>query len=213
VAKGRLTRANYNAIRDHLFDRIHKNGEQLKNDFPNILRKAIEAEVWTHFVDSEGMPFENLVDWLHHSFPNGASMGQGQHSITYEEALKLTEGASDVHRVLAETAPKTRDGRDRKSKTAKSEAVSSANNDIRRFATGKMTLSVRLAQEKPKFYDAYLRGDYKSITAAATAAGLLKDDLNLRRAKSAFRMMTAEQRQEFLQWMSTESAEKANPSQ
>ena len=31
-------------------------------------------------------------------------------------------------------------------------------------------LSVRLAQEKPKYYEAYLRGDYKSVTAAAIAS-------------------------------------------
>jgi hypothetical protein len=52
-------------------------------------------------------------------------------------------------------------------------------------------LSVRLAQEHPKFYEAYMRGDYKSVTAAAIAAGLLKDNGNMRRAKSAFRKMTA----------------------
>jgi hypothetical protein len=65
----------------------------------------------------------------------------------------------------------------------------------------KTILSVRLAQDKPKFYDAYLLGEYKSITAAATAAGILKDDVNLRRAKSAFRKMTAAQRKEFLAWV------------
>jgi hypothetical protein len=36
-------------------------------------------------------------------------------------------------------------------------------------------LSVRLAQEQPKFYENYLLGKYGSVTAAATAAGLLKD--------------------------------------
>ena len=35
---------------------------------------------------------------------------------------------------------------------------------------GTAVLSARLAQEHPKFYDAYMRGDYGSITAAATAA-------------------------------------------
>jgi hypothetical protein len=44
-----------------------------------------------------------------------------------------------------------------------------------------------LAQEKPKFYDAYLSGKYKTVTAAAIAAGILKNDINLRRAKSAYR--------------------------
>lgn len=110
----KLTRANFDAIRDHLFDRVHKNGEQLKNDFPNILRRAIEAEIWKQYVDAEGKPFDNLVDWLHYTFPNGASMGQGQHAISYEDALKLTEGAADVHRVLLEHTPRPKRGRPEK---------------------------------------------------------------------------------------------------
>lgn len=192
----KLTRANYDAIRDHLFDRIHKTGEVIKNDFPNTLRTAIEAEVWKQFTDFEGKPFANLVDWLHYTFPNGASMGQGQHAITYEEALKLTEGASDVHRVLAENAPKPKVGRPKSINAASTPHLIDRHNH-HKSATA---LSVRLAQEKPKYYDAYLRGEYKSVTGAATAAGLLKDNANLRRAKSGFSKLTAEERTEFLEW-------------
>jgi hypothetical protein len=65
-------------------------------------------------------------------------------------------------------------------------------------------LSIRLAQEYPKYYEGYLRGDYKSITASAIAAGLIKNNVNLRRAKSAFRKMTASQRKEFLDWIRLE---------
>jgi hypothetical protein len=79
----------------------------------------------------------------------------------------------------------------------------------RKKSTTTAVLSARLAQETPKFYDAYLNGDYKSITAAATAAGILKDDLNLRRTKSAYRKMTAEQRDEFLKWMKSPEAKEA----
>jgi hypothetical protein len=63
-----------------------------------------------------------------------------------------------------------------------------------------VVLKVRLAQEKPEYYEAYIRREYKSVTAAAAAAGLIKDDADLRRAKSAFRKMSASQRQELLEW-------------
>jgi hypothetical protein len=41
--KHKLTQENYNAMRDHLFDHMHKDGQQLKNVFPNstALRWAI----------------------------------------------------------------------------------------------------------------------------------------------------------------------------
>lgn len=196
----KLSQKNYNAIRDHIFDRIHKTGEQVKNDFPNLLRTAIETEAWKHFSDNEGKPFGNLVQWLEYTFPNGASMGVGRHALTYEEALKLTEGVEDVHRVLAKNAPVDHGGRPKKN--AQETSVSTP-----KFSRGSSkaanVLSVRLAQDKPKYYDGYLRGDYRTITAAAMAAGLLKDDLNLRRAKSAFRKMTETERAEFLKWMKT----------
>jgi hypothetical protein len=199
MRKAKLTEANYKAIRDHLFDRIHKTGQDAKNDFPNILRTAIETEAWKHFTDGDGKPFANLVAWLHYSFPLGLGMGQGRHVISYEDALQLTEGAPDVHRVLAQNAPKGKPGR---KKTCEREiAAPTQQFDRHRKPNGTAVLSARLAQEKPTFYEAYLRGEYKTITAAAMAAGLLRDDGNLRRAKSAFRKMTSEQRAEFLAWI------------
>lgn len=196
----KLTRANFDAIRDHLFDRIHKNGEQLKNDFPNTLRLAIKNEVWREFANAEGKPFDNLVDWLHFTFPSGVSMGQGQHAITYEEALVLTEGSKDVHRVLAENAPNRGRGGDRRSAKAK-ENQSVPTHFERQGKRSKPVLSARLAQEHPKHYDRYLKGEYKTVTAAAIAAGILKNDANMRRAKSAYRNMTTEERKEFLEWV------------
>jgi hypothetical protein len=195
------TRANFDAIRDHLFNRIHQTGEQLKNNFPNILRRAIEAEAWTHFTDSEGKPFTNLVDWLHYTFPNGASMGQGKDAITYEDALKLTEGASDVHRVLLESAPKGKRG-----PKPKGELNSLTNLIPNRSGAKKVRLGIRLAQEKPKILDGLKSGKYKTITEAATAAGFLKPNGRLRMAKSAFRNMSDDERAEFLEWLKSPEA-------
>jgi hypothetical protein len=185
----KLTQANYNAIRDHLFERIHTTGEQVKNHFPNVLRAAIEAEAWKHFVDAEGKPFKSLVEWLHSTYPNGVSMGQGKHAISYDEALKLTEAVSDVHRILERESP---------SKRVRDQNANSA--PPRRY---KPSLQMRLQIEDPKAYNQYLFGDIKSISAAAKAAGLVKSRprQNLARAKAAFQKMTREERAEFLKWL------------
>jgi len=192
----KLTQANYNAIRDHLFDRIHKTGEQVKNDFPNILRAAIETEAWKHFTDTEGKPFKSLIEWLHSTYPNGASMGQGKHAISYEEALKLTEAVSDVHRVLEHESP---------SKRIREQNVNSA--PPRRY---KPSIYARVEHEDSNAYQKYLLGEYRSISAAAKAAGLVKvkPNQNLARAKAAFRKMTAKERTEFLKWMKREGRER-----
>ena len=202
MAKRKLTQANFDAIRDHLFDRIHKNGEQLKNDFPNILRRAIEAEIWKEYVDAEGKPFENIADWLHYTFPNGASMGQGQHALTYEEAIKLTEGASDVHRVLLESVPKGKRGPKPKEPKASTPLIP--------YSSGarKLTRALRLSQDHPKVFADFQKEKYKSLTEAEVAAGIRKNDGNLSRAKSAVRKMTAEERAEFLKWLKSPDAKK-----
>jgi hypothetical protein len=99
--------------------------------------------------------------------------GQGRYTLTYEDALKLTEGAADVHRVLAQHAPGRGRGGDRKSARAKRNQTVVRPFD-RSNHLAKPVLSARLAQEHPKVYEAYLRGEYRSIRAAAEAAGLVK---------------------------------------
>jgi hypothetical protein len=119
-----VTQANDDAIRDRLFDHIHKTGEEVKSDLLNIPEQG-----------------------------NGST-------ILFSRRASRSKSAT--------------------------------------------VLLVRLVQEKPKFYDDYMRGKYRSVTAAATAAGLLKDDANLRRAKSACRKLTASERREFKAWWKKE---------
>jgi hypothetical protein len=136
-------------------------------------------------------------------------MGHGQHAITYEEALKLTEGAADVHRVLSKNAPnRSKDGgrsSNRVKKKKNQDGVRSV--DVARGGMTKPVLVARLAQEHPKVYEAYLRGDYRSIRAAAEAAGLVNPGNEpLNRLKSNWRKATKREREEFLEWLNTEEA-------
>jgi hypothetical protein len=70
-----------------------------------------------------------------------------------------------------------------------------------RRKNAKTVLEVRLAQECPSFYRAFLDGEYKSIRAAAEAAGLVKPGHDpLARLKNYWRRATAAARAEFLRW-------------
>lgn len=197
--------ANHDSIRDRLFKRIHRTGEEVKNDLPNILRTAIQHESWKHYSDSEGRPFANLVEWMVHPFPVGLGLGQSRHALSYENVLSLCESAPEVRKVLLENAPNGKPG-------PKKELGSSTILFTRgKSRAGSATvLSVRLAQEKPKFYENYLLGEYGSVTAAATAAGLLRNDANLRRVKSAWRKLTPAQRKEFESWHKAELRKRKN---
>jgi hypothetical protein len=138
----------------------------------------------------------NLVEWLHSTWPHGASMGQGKHAISYDEALKLTEAVSDVHRVLEHNSP---------SKRTRAQSANSA--PPSRY---KPSIYARVEQEDSRAYQQYLFGEIRSISAAAKAAGLVnaRPHQSLARAKAAFRKMTAEERAEFLRWMKSEEGER-----
>lgn len=201
-SKPKPTAANYEAIRNHIFDRIHKTGEEIKNDLPNVLRTAIQSQAWKHFADGEGRPFPDLVSWLQYTFPNGAGMGQGKNAITYEEALKLTEGHPDVHRVLAKNAPKRKAGR------PSNGTIPTVRSEFIRSGLKKPILTARLAQQHPKVYEAYLRGEYRSIRAAAEAAGLVPPGNDpLARLKSTWRRATVEQQKAFQEWIKAVDAD------
>jgi hypothetical protein len=82
----------------------------------------------------------------------------------------------DVHRVLLEGAPKAKPGRlsNQERETGLSSRILFPRGKNR--AKSRSVLEVRLVQERPEYYDAYRRGEYQSITAAATAAGLLQNE-------------------------------------
>ncbi|HEV3299468.1 MAG TPA: hypothetical protein VG055_07495 [Planctomycetaceae bacterium] len=204
VKRKELTQQNYDAIRNHLFDRIHKTGEEIKNDFPNILRRAIETEAWQHFTDLEGKPFANLVEWLTYTFPNGASMGEGKDTITYEDALGLCKEHPEVRRVLVDNDPKENPRRKKADGT-----IGQVRTQFEQHGrtASKALLLVRLAQEKPDIYKAFMHGDYGSLRAAAEAAGLVKRANDpLPRLKSFWKRANKRERQAFLKWMKSDEA-------
>ena len=197
-----LSQQNFEAIRNQLFDRIHKTGEEMKNDFPNKLRCAIETEAWRHFSDAEGKPFENLVDWLAYTFPNGASMGEGRDAITYEEALQLCQGHPEVHRVLAGNAPKRKAGQ----KKSNGEIAPVRVQFDRHTSTArKALLEVKLREQRPDVYEKWLSREFKSLRTAAEAAGLIKPANNpLPRLKSFWNRASKKDQRAFLKWITVQ---------
>jgi len=191
-----LTPANYDSIRRQLFDRIHKTGEQVKNDLPNKLRFAIDHKAWKQFSRADGTPFENISEWIVTPFPIGLGAGQDRLVLSWEDILKLTECAPDVHEVLLGNPPPKRKPKPGSKLYPSTGIVLERGHSSSRIAL----LSIHLKTQYPKYYEAYMRGEYKSVTAAATAAGLLKDNVNLRRLKSAWRKATKTERKQFEEW-------------
>jgi hypothetical protein len=209
MAEKQLTAANHEAVRKHLYDRIHAEGQRVKLDFPNTLRTAIEHEVWKHFTTAEGKPFADLVGWLTYEWINGGcSLGKFNTSLNLDDVLQLClDNALDVHRVLAEGTPNAGRGRPKKAE-GNGKENRSRDRFSRASSKSRVVLSVRLAQERPDFYEAYLRGEYRSVRAAAEAAGLVKPGHDpLQRLQSYWRKATAAQRRAFRKWLDSADAQ------
>ena len=73
---------------------------------------------------------------------------------------------------------------------------------LRHSNKSRAVLMARLAQEYPKYFDAFTSGEYKSLRAAVEAAGLMKPAKKpISRLKSTWNRASPKDRKEFLKWL------------
>jgi hypothetical protein len=193
---------NYKVLQERLFKRIHRTGEEIKNDFPNILRACIQYEAWKHFQNEDGKPFENLGEWLVYSFPNGVSMGGTTSAISYEDALQLCKDDRELHGLMVKHRPSKGQGH----RSDKANIVDKIN-EVPKRATGtsRAYIEQRLQAEFPVIWKQYIRGEFRSARAAGIAAGFIKDTHDpVMRLKANWNKASRKQQNEFLRWLATE---------
>lgn len=192
---------NYKVLQERLFKRVHRTGEEIKNDFPNILRTCIEYKAWEHFKKADGESFRNLGEWLVYAFPNGISMGGSDKAISYEDALQLCKEDRELHGLLVKHRPSKGHGGDRKSikfDNVKVETKPPTGNH-------RAYIEQRLQAEFPSIWKQYIRGEFKSARSAGIAAGFIKDTHDpVMRLKSNWRKASRKQQNEFLRWLESE---------
>lgn len=117
--------------------------------------------------------------------------------------MELCKDHPEVYRTLASNAPRARPGR----KKAGS-PIGVILHQFSRHATHSVAhLAIRLAQEKPDFFAAFERGEYRSIRAAAIAAGLVASaNVPLPRMKFFWKKASKKDREAFLKWIKTDDA-------
>jgi hypothetical protein len=186
-----------NAV-NKIFDRVHRTGEEVKNDLPNWVQRAVDNETWRQSVNpATGKPFASVGEWLVASWPLGPGMGHGEFAITYDEFILLCENRPNLKRLLVESRPKRREGRPTKEE-------SETEDNIRSFSrvtgsTSRARIEDRLARDFPTHWQDYIDGKYRSARQAAIAAGFLKDTHNpIDRLLSNWRKASKPQRLEFV---------------
>jgi hypothetical protein len=204
-----MSNVNYEVLQKRLFDRLHRTGEEIKNDFPNILRACVESKAWEQFTRPDGKPFKSLGDWLVYSFPNGCSMGQSENSISYEDALQLCKGErnKDLHAMLVKHRPSKTGGR--RGRPTKEQGKSLQSNDLpeQKLGNSRAYIEQRLQRDHPDVFKEYVSGAIKSARQAGIKAGFIKDTHDpLMRLKAYWKKADSEQRAAFKAWLRTKEA-------
>lgn len=184
-----------------IFDRVHRTGEEIKNDLPNWVERFVKAEGWTKVVDpATGNPFDNVGQWLVANYPLGPGMGQGRYAITYDQFIALCDDRPKLKDLLVKHRPKGKRGGDRRSKDFKHSI--GMNEKARNPGNSRLYIEERLQRDHPRIWTQYLNGHFKSARQAGIAAGFVSDSHDpVKRLKSNWSKATTKQRKEFLSWI------------
>jgi hypothetical protein len=183
-----------NAV-NKIFDRVHRTGEEVKNDLPNWVQRAVDNETWRKSINpTTGKPFDTVGEWLVASWPLGPGMGSSEFSITYDEFIVLCEKRPALKKLLVESRPK-RPGK----RNDLCDIITEVQSKPKHGSTSRAYLEDRLARDFPGHWQDYIDGKYKSARQAAIAAGFLKDTHNpIDRLLSNWRKASKSQRLEFV---------------
>lgn len=194
--------ADVKVCTERIFHRVHRGGEEMKNDLPNWIDRAITSEVWRQCLNpSTGKPFDDLGSWLIAGYPLGPGMGRGEFAITYDECIQLCSSRPAIKDLLVKHRPVRGRGR-----PAKAEAENVANGDNKpqrlKNKNSRAYIEQRLSREFPDIWAKYLNGEYRSARQAAIVAGFVKDTHDpLMRLKAYWKKASKKQRSAFLKWV------------
>jgi hypothetical protein len=189
--------------KSRIFDRVHRTGEQVKNDLPKWVDRVVKSEAWKKALDASGKPFATVGEWLVSNYPLGPGVGQGRYTIKYEELISLCEdNFPELMKLLKDSRPKRKNGR-----PSKEETVDNVNSYGRSTGNSRQYIEERLQREHKAIWKDYLAGKYKSARQAGIAAGFVRDGHNpADRLRSYWKKADKKQRKEFLKWIESEDA-------
>jgi hypothetical protein len=198
---------NLDNTRNRIFHRVHRTGEEIKNDLPNLIERVVDSGAWNEVINPSTMkPFQSVGEWLVANYPLGPGVGQGQYAIKYEELILLCESRTELCKLLKDNRPARKRGGDRKSEDAKIKCDNGTIDKRPHGSNTRLYIEERLKRDHPKVWKDYLDGVYGSARQAGIAAGFIKDTHDaLMRLKSNWNKATKSQRKAFMRWIQEES--------
>lgn len=188
---------------DKIFDRVHRTGEEIKNDLPNWIERVVSENAWKQAIDpATSKPFLDIGQWLIANYPYGPGMGHGRYAIKYDELIALCDDRPTLKDLLVKHRPKGKRGGDRRSEDFK---VYNVNHEQPAKGNSRLYIEERLQRDHKKIWNDYLHGKYKSARQAGIAAGFIKDGHDpFLRIKCSWKRLTKKQKAQFLEWIKSE---------
>lgn len=181
-----------------IFHRVHRTGEEIKNDLPNWVERVVKDEAWKKSVNPATMqPYENVGQWLVAHYPLGPGFGQTRYAISYDEFIALCDDRPALKGLLVQHRPKGKPGKKKASEPSQDDSAV-----VRRVAgNSRLYIEQRLQREFPEIWEDYLGGKYPSARQAAIAAGFIKaTSSRFESLKQHWQKATSEEKAAFLQW-------------
>jgi len=187
----------------HIYKRVHRTGEEIKNDLPNWIQDVIETEAWRDASKPNGQKFETVGEWLIANYPYGPGCGEGEFAIKYDELIVLCDARKELKDTLIRYRPKGRRGGNGSNQYNKKANSANGTNSKRTHGTNqRRCIEERLQRDHPEIWQDYLDGKYSSARKAGIAAGFIKDSHDPAiRIRANWNKLNKKQRKEFLEWI------------
>lgn len=199
---------NLENAKNMIFNRIHRTGEEIKNDLPNWVNRVVESGAWKDAADADGKHFDSVGEWLVSNYPLGPGVGNGRYAIKYEELISLCEdNFPDLCKLLKDSRPQRKRGGNGSNQHSQVANDSNGMNCDKAPKPGnsRQYIEERLRREFASIWKAYLNGEYRSARQAGIAAGFINDTHDpVMRLKANWRKANKKQRREFIKWMQSE---------
>lgn len=190
-----------------IFHRVHRTGEEIKNDLPNWVERVVKYETWKKSINPETMqPYQNVGQWLVAHYPLGPGFGQTRYAISYDEFIALCDDRPALKELLIQYRPKGKRGGDRKSAKIKVDNVNFDHVTVaKKTGNSRLYIEERLQRDHKRIWNDYLAGKYRSARQAGIAAGFISDGHDpVMRLKNYWSKASAKQKREFLQWLQSQ---------
>ena len=155
---------------------LYEGTESLFKTFPKAIERIISERLWEQRTDRNGEPFKSFEAFVTHRLWHGLEIKSISKLLDFVQedpkVVKMVEG--EVEGCGDHGGANNPNGKNQHTKQVGQVDNINLTNDEPKGGTSATYLLKRLKRDAPEMAEAYIQGEYKSVRAAAIAAGIVK---------------------------------------